>query len=98
MRSFLRTVFRSAMTMMICSVAVPIAVVCVILASFIFLPLPAALPAPKPGEGGQITRVYDQNGCELGQRRKFDLDITVKATDIALNQKQAVTAAEDRNF
>ena len=98
MRSFIRTVLRTMVTMFVCSALVPITVVGVILASFIFLPLPAALPAPKPGEGGQITRIYDQNGREIGQLRKFDLDIPVKATDIPVILKQAVIAAEDRNF
>jgi penicillin-binding protein 1A len=98
MRAFVRTVLRTMITMSVCSAVVPVTVVGVILGSFIFLPLPAALPAPKPGEGGQITRVYDQNGQEIGQLRKFDLDIPVKPTDIPLILKQAVIAAEDRNF
>ena len=44
--------------------------------------LPASLPAPKAGEGGQITRVYDQNGVEIGQLRKFDLEVPIQPTDI----------------
>ena len=98
MRAFLRTVFRTTVTMILCSAFVPIAVVGVILASFIFLPLPAALPAPRPAEGGQITRIYDQNGIEIGQLRKFDLEVPVKPTDIPLVLKQALISAEDRNF
>src|SRR5687767_9984551 len=98
MRAFFRLVFRTMATMLVCSAVVPIAVVVVILASFIFLPLPAALPAQRQIEGGQITRVYDQNGVEVGQFRKFEQNIPVKPTDIPLILKQAVIAAEDRNF
>ena len=46
--------------------AVPIAVTTTILASMLFLPLPANLPEPRPPEGGQVSRVYDQNGEEIG--------------------------------
>ena len=98
MRAFFRMVFRTMVTMLVCSAVVPIAVVVVILGSFIFLPLPAALPAQRQSEGGQITRIYDQNGVEIGQFRKFEQNIPVKPTDIPLQLKQAVIAAEDRNF
>ncbi|HVM07812.1 MAG TPA: transglycosylase domain-containing protein [Acidimicrobiales bacterium] len=98
MRAFFRTLIRTTITMILCSALVPLAVIAVILASFIFLPLPASLPAPKPGQGGQITRIYDQNGAEIGQLRKFDLEVPVKPTDIPLVLKQALIAAEDRNF
>lgn len=98
MRAFFRTLVRTTITMVLCSAVVPLAVVGVILASFIFLPLPASLPAPKAGEGGQITRVYDQNGVEIGQLRKFDLEVPIQPTDIPLVLKQALIAAEDRNF
>ena len=98
MRAFFRTLVRTTITMILCSAVVPLAVVAVILASFIFLPLPASLPAPKPGEGGQITRIFDQNGAEIGQLRKFDLEVPIKSVDIPLILKQALIAAEDRNF
>ncbi|HEX7165460.1 MAG TPA: transglycosylase domain-containing protein, partial [Acidimicrobiales bacterium] len=35
---------------------------------------------------------------EIGQLRKFDLEVPVKPTDIPLHLKQALIAAEDRNF
>src|SRR5687768_9854842 len=98
MRGFFRLLFRSFAIFVVCSAAVPITVAVVILASFIFLPLPANLPEAKPIEAGQVSRVYDQNGKEIGQFREFEQSIPVLPTDIPLHLKQAVIAAEDRNF
>jgi penicillin-binding protein 1A len=98
MRHYLRLVFRTLTTFVLCSVAVPLGVVVTILASFIFLPLPASLPEPKAPEGGQVSRVYDQNGVEIGQFREFEQNIPVRPEDIPLHMKQAVISAEDRNF
>jgi penicillin-binding protein 1A len=98
MRRFFRFLFRTVAVFVICSAAVPVTVVVVILASFIFLPLPAKLPEAKPLEAGQVSRVYDQNGVEIGQFREFEQAIPVRPSDIPLHMKQAVIASEDRNF
>ncbi len=98
MPAFLRTVLRTIAVAVVSSAAVPVVVVVVILASFIFLPLPANLPDARPIEAGQVSRVYDQNGQEIGQFREFEQSIPVRPTDIPAHMKQAVIAAEDRNF
>ena len=98
MRAILRFLFRTTAIFVICSAAVPITVAVVVLASFIFLPLPAKLPDAKPIEAGQVSRVYDQNGVEIGQFREFEQSLPVRPTDIPLHLKQAVIASEDRNF
>jgi penicillin-binding protein 1A len=99
MRRVLRFLFRTTAVTVICSAAVPITVAVVVLASFIFLPLPAKLPDAKPEvAAGQVSRVYDQNGQEIGQFREFEQSIPVRPQDIPLHLKQAVIAAEDRNF
>ena len=98
MRQFLRFLFRTSAIFVICSAAVPITVAAVVLASFIFLPLPAKLPEAKPIEAGQVSRVYDQNGVEIGQFREFEQSLPVRPADIPLHMKQAVIASEDRNF
>jgi penicillin-binding protein 1A len=98
MGAFIRFVFRTLAIIFVCSAAVPITVVMVVLASFIFLPLPAKLPNPKAVEAGQVSRVYDQNGQEIGQFREFDQSIPVRPVDIPLHMKQAVISAEDRSF
>ena len=98
MPGFLRTMLRAVAVAVVSSVAVPVTVVVVILASFIFLPLPANLPEARPIEAGQVSRVYDQNGQEIGQFREFEQSIPVRPTDIPAHVKQAVISAEDRNF
>ena len=98
MRSIFRFLFRTTAIVFICSAAVPITVAVVVLASFIFLPLPAKLPEAKPIEAGQVSRVYDQNGVEIGQFREFEQSLPVRPADIPLHMKQAVIASEDRNF
>src|SRR5688572_2662212 len=98
MASFFRALFRSTVVVILCTIAVPVTVLAVSLGSFIFLPLPVRLPDPKPLEAGQISYVYDQNGEEIGQFREFEQAIPVNEADIPLHLKQAVVAAEDRNF
>jgi membrane carboxypeptidase/penicillin-binding protein len=98
MRGFIRFVFRTIAIFFVCSAAVPATVAIVILASFILLPLPANLPEAKPIEAGQVSRVYDQNGAEIGQFREFEQSLPVKPTDIPAHLKQAVSSAEDKNF
>jgi membrane carboxypeptidase/penicillin-binding protein len=77
MRSILRFVFRTIAITIICSIAVPATVLVIVLGSFIFLPLPANLPEAKPIEAGMVSRVYDQNGVEIGQFREFEQSIPV---------------------
>jgi len=98
MRAILRTFFRTIAIFIVCSAAVPVTVAVIVLASFIFLPLPAKLPEARVVEAGMVSRVYDQNGVEIGQFREFEQSIPVKPTDIPLHLKQAVIASEDRNF
>jgi penicillin-binding protein 1A len=98
MRSILRFVVRTIAITIICSIAVPATVLVIVLGSFIFLPLPANLPEAKPIEAGMVSRVYDQNGEEIGQFREFEQSIPVKPTDIPLIMKQAVISSEDKNF
>ena len=98
MRRLFRFVFRTLGVVVITTLAVPVTVVAVILGSLIFLPLPAALPEPRPIEAGQVTHVYDQNGQEIGQFREFEQSLPVQPTDIPLVLKQAVIASEDKSF
>jgi penicillin-binding protein 1A len=98
MRALFRMFFRTIAIFVVCSAAVPVTVAVVVLASFIFLPLPANLPEAREIEAGMVSRVYDQNGVEIGQFREFEQSIPVKPTDIPLHLKQAVIASEDRNF
>ncbi len=69
-----------------------------ILLALFNLPVPDTLPIPRPPGGSQISRVYDVNGDEIGQFSEFEQNRPVKKSDIPEHLKQAVIAAEDKNF
>ena len=94
MRSFLRAVAILVVT----SVVVPASTAVTVLGAFLFLPLPAALPDPKPGIEAQISRVYDINGNLIGVFRQFETTKPVRPEDVPQVVKDAVIAAEDRRF
>jgi penicillin-binding protein 1A len=77
---------------------VPAATAGIVLGAFLFLPLPATLPDPRPTLDSQVTRVYDINGQEIGQFREFDITKPVQPEDIPQVLKDAVISAEDRRF
>ena len=76
----------------------PIAAAGVLLATNLFLPLPAKIPEPKPLEAIQFSRVYDVNGDLIHVYKQFDQNIPVEPSDIPDVVKNAVIAAEDHNF
>jgi penicillin-binding protein 1A len=78
--------------------AVPVVVMATILIAVFNLPVPDTLPVPRPPGGGQISRVYDVNGEEIGQFSEFEQNRPIKKADIPKHLKQAVIAAEDKNF
>jgi penicillin-binding protein 1A len=79
-------------------VLTPVTSAGVMLAAFLFLPLPAELPERVPPSPSQISRVYDAAGNEIGTFKQFETSIPVKPGDIPEHLKQAVIAAEDRSF
>jgi penicillin-binding protein 1A len=89
---------RSLAAVILVSVFTPIACVGVVLASLIFLPLPATLPQPKPGIEAQSTHVLDANGDEIAVFKGFETSIPVEQKDIPQVLKDAVVSAEDRHF
>ena len=80
------------------SALVPVAVVGLLMFSLATLPPPERLPRPLLTEGGQLSRIYDVHGEEIGQFSEFEQNIPVKKRDIPKVLKQAVVAAEDKNF
>jgi penicillin-binding protein 1A len=78
-------------------VVVPFAVGGTVLASFLYLPLPAALPPTKPG-ASQVSHLLDASGHEFGQFHAFGENIPVSEQDIPAVVDHAVIASEDRNF
>src|SRR5687768_10236593 len=79
-------------------VLTPVTSAGVMLAAFLFLPLPAELPERVPPSPSQISRVYDAAGNEIGTFKQFETSIPVEPEDIPEHLNQAVIAAEDRNF
>ena len=76
----------------------PLAVTTTVLATFLFVPLPATLPDPKHNEASQVSHVLDANGDEIGVFRQFEQSIPVAEKDIPQVLKDAVISAEDQNF
>ncbi|HEX2039050.1 MAG TPA: transglycosylase domain-containing protein [Acidimicrobiales bacterium] len=89
---------RAVALFLICALAVPTAVTGTVLATFLFAPLPATLPEPKNSEASVVSHVLDANGDEIGVFLRFEQSIPVAEADIPDHLKQAVIAAEDRNF
>ena len=84
--------------MLIVAVLTPITSAGVMLAAYLFLPLPATLPERTPPSPSQISRVYDVAGNEIATFKQFETSIPVAPSDIPAVLEQAVVAAEDRSF
>ncbi|MGK2958166.1 MAG: transglycosylase domain-containing protein, partial [Acidimicrobiales bacterium] len=80
------------------TVLAPVTALMTLLATMIFVPLPASLPEPNEGISGQISRVYDIDGNLVGTFRRFETSKPVIWEDIPLFLRQAVIATEDRRF
>jgi penicillin-binding protein 1A len=91
-------VLKAVTVVLVTGLVVPVATAGTVLSAFLFLPLPASLPDPRPGVDAQVTRVYDINGTEIGQFRQFDITQPVEPNDIPKVMRRAVIAAEDRRF
>ncbi len=78
--------------------ATPLVAAGVVLATQLFVPLPAMIPEPEELEAIQFSQVYDVNGELIHTYQQFDQNIPVAPGDIPEVLKQAVIAAEDRNF
>jgi penicillin-binding protein 1A len=79
-------------------VVTPVASAGTLLWTFLFMDLPARVPdRPKPNTS-QISRVYDLDGNQIATYRQFETSIPVTPADIPQVVKNAVIAAEDRNF
>ena len=94
----MRRLLRAGVLVLVTALVVPVATGGTVLASFLFLPLPAVLPEAKQGITAQISRIYDINGDLIGEFRQFETTKPVAPENIPLVMKQAVIAAEDRRF
>src|SRR5438876_1073149 len=89
---------RAAIVFVASSILVPVGTLATVLGAFLFLPLPATLPKPKPGVASSMSHVYDINGHEHAVFREFETDIPVRKQDIPKVLKDAVVSIEDRRF
>src|SRR5947209_3008051 len=89
---------RAAVVFIASSILVPIGTVGTVLGAFLFLPLPATLPKPKPGVASSLSHVYDINGNEIAVFRQYETSIPVQQKDIPEILKQAVVSIEDKRF
>jgi len=94
----MRRAMRYLAALAVVGLITPVTVTGIVLASFIFLPLPVALPEARPTVESQISRLYDIDGNEIGTFRTFEQSVPVRPEDIPQVLKDAVIAAEDRNF
>jgi len=80
------------------SVIVPGSALAIVLASYLFLPLPTALPKERATEASQISVVYAADGSRIGEFRLAEQSIPITADQIPETIRDAVIAAEDHDF
>jgi penicillin-binding protein 1A len=97
-RRILRLLLDSMFLLTSVAIGMPVAVAVTVLGSFLFLPLPAVIPQPKPAVFPAPTVVYDRNGNQIAELRQFDQNVPVSRTDIPRVLREAVISIEDRNF
>src|SRR5437660_5536489 len=89
---------RAGLVFFASAILVPIGTVGTVLGAFLFLPLPATLPKPKPGVASSLSHVYDINGNEIAVFRQYETSIPVQQKDIPEILKQAVVSVEAKRF
>jgi penicillin-binding protein 1A len=93
-----RRLLKAITLLAVTAVVVPVTTAGTVLASFLFLPLPASLPEPRASVDSKVSRVFDASGAEIAQFRKFEITKPVKESDIPDVLKKAVLAGEDRRY
>jgi penicillin-binding protein 1A len=91
-------VWRWVTALAVTSVLVPVLVLGLLASFLLATPLSGSLPAMRPSIESGITRVYDQNGVEIANFRRFDTNLPVARGDIPPVMINAVVAAEDQRF
>ena len=80
-------------------VLVPGVATVVVLGTYLFLPLPAALPDERLGaERGSISTILDIDGNPIGQFRFSQQAIPIESSEIPDTVRRAVIAVEDHDF
>jgi penicillin-binding protein 1A len=90
--------FKLIAAIVVVVVVTPVAASGVMLASYLFLPLPANLPERSAHKTAQISRAYDIDGNEIATYKQFETSIPMAKSDVPEILNKAVVAAEDRGF
>ena len=98
LRRALRNMTRVGAAFVIVAVLTPVAAAGTLLATNLLVPLPAKIPEPERLEAIQFSEVFDANGELIHVYKQFDQNIPVTPADLPDSIKEAVIAAEDRNF
>src|SRR2546421_405471 len=93
----MRRLLRPLAVLGLSGVVVPFAVGGTVLASFLYLPLPAALPPTKPG-ASEVSHLLDAGGHEFGQFHAFGENIPVAEQDVPAVLHHAFLPREGRHF
>ena len=87
---------------MVSSTVVPATVAVTVVATLLLVPLPAVLPEPVLAGAAQASHVYvvgpDGSRREIAKFREFEQNLPVNRGDVPEWLKQAVVAAEDKDF
>ncbi len=98
MRTRRRPSVRSLVGVVLVVLATPVVSAGAALGALIFLPLPATLPQERVTFESNVTRLLDIEGNEIATFREFETRIPVAQDEIPQVLRDAVVAAEDRNF
>src|SRR5215218_3621362 len=91
-------VFRGVTALAVASLLVPILVIGILAVSLLTMPFSGSLPPEKPSIESRITRVFDSNGTEIANYRRFETSLPVARGDIPPVLVDAVLAVEDQRF
>jgi penicillin-binding protein 1A len=89
---------RGVTALAVASALVPVLVVGLLAVFLLASPISGSMPAERPSIDSRITRVYDRNGAEIANFRRFDTSLPVARGDIPPVLIDAVVAAEDQRF
>ena len=94
----MRAALRTMLALGLVSVVTPVASAGLVLATLIFLPLPATLPEASPTLDSRTSTMLDVTGAPIATFKEFETAIPVQPEDIPQVLKDAVVAQEDRDF
>lgn len=93
-----RRLARAAALIVVFNVVLPITVLGTVFATFLFVPLPPALPEERLQVGSSASTVYAADGTVIGEFREAEMRVPIPAEDIPDTIRRAVVASEDHEF